>query len=41
MGSEEEYVADDVAIAEENASEPGDLAAYSLSSDIPGDLFPV
>ena len=41
VGSEEEYVADDVAIAEENASEPGDLAAYSLSSDIPGDLFPV
>lgn len=30
-----------MAIAEENASEPGDLAAYSLSSDIPGDLFPV
>ena len=40
-GSEEKYVADDVAIAEENASEPGALVAYSLSSDIPGDLFAV
>lgn len=40
-GSEEKYVAGDVAISEEQASESGALAEYSLSSDIPGDLYPV
>lgn len=40
-GSEESYVASDAAISKESASEPGALSRYSLSSDIPGNLYPV
>lgn len=40
-GSEESYVASDAAISKESASEPGALSQYSLSSDIPGNLYPV
>ncbi len=40
-GGEESYVASDVAVSEGNAPEPGALAEYTLSSDIPGDLYPV
>ncbi len=40
-GSEESYVASNIAISEENVSETGVLSEYSLSSDIPEDLYPV
>lgn len=40
-GSEESYVTSDVAISEVIVSEPDGLAEYRLSSDIPGNLYPV